>query len=204
MIIKGDLSSQFNRTLVGAPTDYVPFSQPFNADVPTHKSLTLAALNTLDQSGKGFYLMSEGGAVDRAEHANNTGRMIEEQIASEDTVQAIIDWVNRSDTAATWANTLLIVTADHDHLLYGPDAATVPFQPLVDKGRGVVPGNRWFGPNHGTGLVPLYAYGKGAAELVKLANKNDSFTDAQGRKWGHGKYLDQTELGALLKATLAQ
>ncbi len=204
MIIKGDQSSQFNRTLVGAPTAYVPFTQPFNADVPTQRSLTLAALNTLDQSGRGFYLMSEAGAVDRAEHGNNTGRMIEEQIASNDTVQAIIDWVNRADTAATWNNTLLIVTADHDHLLYGPNADTIPFQPLVDNGAGVVPGNRWFGPNHGTGLVPLYAYGKGASQVVALANKVDAYTDAQGRKFGYGRYLDQTDLGALLKATVAQ
>ena len=204
MILKADTSSNFNRTLVGAPTAYVPFTQPFNTDVPTLKNLTLAALNTVGQSGRGFYLMTEAGAVDRAEHGNNTGRMIEEQIESNTTVQAIIDWVNRTDTAATWNDTLLIVTADHDHLLYGPDGATVPFQPLVDNGPGVVPGNRWFGPNHGTGLVPLYAYGKGAAQIVAAATKTDAYTDAQGRKFGYGKYLDQTELGEILKATVAQ
>ncbi len=211
MIIKGDNSSQFNRTNtakiggvnINATQDTV-YATPLKTNVPTQAKLTVAALNALDQNGRGFYLMSEAGAVDRAEHANDTARMIEELDASEQTVQAIIDWVNRADTAATWDNTLLIVTADHDHLLYGPNGDTVPFQPLTDNGPGVVPGNKWFGPNHGTGVVPLYAYGKGAANVVALANKTDAYTDAQGRKFGYGKYLDQTDLGALLKATVSQ
>ncbi len=212
MIIKGDNSSQFNRTNTAKRSDGTSIdatedtvgATPLKTNVPTQAELTVAALNALDQNGRGFYLMSEAGAVDRAEHANDTARMIEELDASQQTVQAIIDWVNRPDTAATWANTLLIVTADHDHLLYGPDGTTIPFQPLVNKGVGKVPGNKWFGPNHGTGLVPLYAYGKGAANVVALAKHVDAYTDAQGRKFGRGKYVDQTELGDVLKATAAQ
>ena len=212
MIIKGDNSSQFNRTNtakrpdgtnIDATEDTVG-ATPLKTNVPTQAELTVAALNALDQNGRGFYLMSEAGAVDRAEHANDTARMIEELDASEQTVQAIIDWVNRPDTAATWDNTLLIVTADHDHLLYGPNGDTVPFQPLVDNGPGKVPGNKWFGPNHGNGLVPLYAYGKGAATVVALAKHTDAYTDGSGRKFGYGKYVDQTELGDVLKATAAQ
>ncbi len=207
MIIRGDNSSQFNRTNtvpgINGTQDTV-YGTPLKTNVPSQASLTVAALNALDVKGRGFYLMTEAGAVDRAEHANDTARMIEETIASEATVKAIIDWVNRADTSATWENTLLIVTADHDHLLYGPNGDTVPFQPLVDNGAGQVPGNKWFGPNHGVGLVPLYAYGKGAAEVVAMANKTDAYTDAQNRQWGHGQYLDQTELGAVLKATLGQ
>ena len=204
MIIKGDASSQFNRTLTTAPTAYEPYTDARKTNVPTLEKMTIAALNVLGQNGRGFYLMTEAGAVDRAEHANNTGRMIEEMIDSDNTIKAIIDWVNRKDTAATWNNTLLIVTADHDHLLYGPNADTIPFQPLQDKGPGLTPGNKWFGPNHGTGLVPLYAYGKGATTVVRMATRVDSYTDAQGRRFGNGLYIDQTELGQLLKATAAQ
>ena len=212
MIYQSFTSSQFNRTNTllranGTPIDAREdrvYGTPLKSAVPTQASLTIAALNTLAQNSRGFYLMSEAGAVDRAEHANDTARMIEELNASEETVQAIIDWVNSPATAATWDNTLLIVTADHDHLLYGPDGATVPFQPVQDRGPGNVPGNRWFGPNHGTGLVPLYAWGKGASQIVNLATDVDSYTDAQGRKFGHGRYLDQTRLGAALKATAAQ
>lgn len=227
MILKGDNSTQYNRAganvnptlhepyvpgiaLPACVTNNVPVAagvacaQPFQPNVPSQVKLTIAALNVLGSQGKGFYLMSEAGAVDRAEHGNSTGRMIEEQIDSDNTVQAVIDWVNRPDTAATWDNTLLIVTADHDHLLYGPNAATVPFEPLQDKGPGKTPGNRWFGPNHGTGLVPLYAYGKGADAIVALADKTDSYTDANGNTFGNGAYTDQTVIGKVLKATLGQ
>ncbi len=217
MIVKGFNSSQFNRAGVdpanppantGLPACVAPYTgacaNPLKTDVPSQASMTVAALNTLDRNGRGFFLMTEAGAVDRAEHANTTGRMIEEMVASDDTVKAIIDWVNRKDTAATWDNTLLIVTADHDHLLYGPNGDTVAFQRLVDNGAGAVPGNRWFGPNHGTGLVPLFAYGKGAAQLVALASKADSYTDANGKTFGHGVYMDQAQLGQVIKATVAQ
>lgn len=227
MILKGDQSTQYNRDGANVnPTLHEPYvpginlpacvtngvsvasgvacAQPFKTNVPSQVNLTIAALNVLGSQGRGFYLMSEAGAVDRAEHGNSTGRMIEEQIDSDNTVQAVIDWVNRADTAATWDNTLLIVTADHDHLLYGPDGATVPFQPLQDKGPGKTPGNRWFGPNHGTGLVPLYAYGKGADAIVALADKVDTYTDAEGRTFGNGAYTDQTVIGTVLKATLGQ
>jgi len=234
MIIRGDNSSQYNRAGVSTnPTLHevydparnlpncvtngvavaagVACQQPPQPNVPTLGSMTVAALNVLGSQGRGFYLMAEEGSVDRAEHGNSTARMIEEMIESNNTVQSVIDWVNRPDTAATWDNTLLIVTADHDHLLYGPDGATVPFQPLQDRGAGNTPGNRWFGPNHGTGLVPLFAYGKGAESIVALANKTDNPgvtltnpADGQSYTLGHGAYLDQTDLGVVLKATLGQ
>lgn len=224
MIMKSDNSTQYNRSGAGtnptlhepfvpgttlpacfpAPVTPVPCAQPLKTNVPTQVKLTIAALNVLGSQGRGFYLMSEAGAVDRAEHGNSTGRMIEEQIDSDNTVQAVIDWVNRADTAATWDNTLLIVTADHDHLLLGPDAATIPHQPLVDQGAGKVPGNRWFGPNHGTGLVPLYAYGKGSDAIAALATMNDTYTDSSGRTFGKGAYTEQTVIGKVLKDTLGQ
>ncbi len=231
MIMRGFDSHQYNRAgvstnptlhevydpardLPDCVTNNVPVGpgvacqQPPQANVPTQAELTLAALNVVGRQGKGFFMMSEAGAVDRAEHGNSTARMIEEQLASENTVQAVIDWVNRADTAATWENTLLIVTADHDHLLYGPQADTVPFQPLEDKGAGKTPGNKWFGPNHGTGLVPLLAYGKGADAIAALATQIDDTgidlvnpTDGKSYHLGYGAYTDQPTVGAVLKLT---
>lgn len=226
MIIRGDSSHQYNRAgnnvnptlhavydpaslLPNCVTNGVPVAagvacqQPPKTNVPSLASMTIAGLNTLAATGRGIYLMAEAGGVDRAEHGNSTGRMIEDMAESNATVQAVIDWVNRKDTAATWDNTLLIVTADHDHLLFGPDAATVPYQDLVDNGPGVVPGNRWFGPNHGTGLVPLYAYGRGAAQIEALATLVDSFTGSDGVTRGYGLYTDQSTIGQALKLTAA-
>lgn len=213
MIMKSYTSTQFNRsgdtTNPLEPHTKEPFTDPLKTNVPTQASLTVAALNALgrdvNKSGhtKGFYLMTEAGAVDRAQHANNVSRMIEEMKQSDDTVQAIVDWVNRADTDADWGNTLLIVTADHDHLLYGPQADRVPFQGLKSNGAGKAPAARFFGPNHGVGLVPLYAHGRGSTELMALANRTDSYTDQKGRTFGHGTYADQTDIGAFLKAALA-
>jgi alkaline phosphatase len=214
MILKTYTSTQFNRagdtTNPLDPHTKEPFTDPLRTDVPTQAELTIAALNAVGRQisprgkARGFYLMTEAGAVDRAEHANNTGRMIEEHIASNDTIKAIIDWVNRADTDASWDNTLLIVSADHDHLLYGPDGATVPFQKLQDNGPGKTPGNKWFGPNHGTGLVPLYAYGAGSQELTALATKVDTYLGPDGKRRGHGNYLDQTDVGTFLKSVLSK
>ena len=133
-------------------------------------------------------------------HSNNLGRMIEEYVEFNAAVQSVVDWVNRPDTGATWEDTLLIVTADHDHNLYGPDGATVPFQPLQDRGVGNLPGHRWFGATHSNNLVPLFAFGNGAADLIGLADDIDAFTDAQGRTFGRGRFTDQTELGNFLIA----
>ena len=94
----------------------------------------------------------------------------------------------------------LFVTADHDHNLYGPDGATVPFQPLQDRGAGNLPGHRWFGATHSNNLVPLFAFGQGASELIALADDIDAYTDAQGRTFGRGRFTDQTELGNFLIA----
>lgn len=213
MIVRSFTSTQFNRagetTNPQDPHTKQPYADPLKNDVPTQASLTIAALNAVGKQAnktgiRGFYLMTEAGAVDRAEHANNLGRMVEEMQASDETVKAIIDWVNRADTDANWRNTLLIITADHDHLLYGPQGDTVPFQPVGDNGKGQLPAGKFLGPNHGTGLVPLYAYGKGADELLALATKTDTYVDTDGTVRGHGAYADQTDVGAFLKAALSQ
>jgi alkaline phosphatase len=175
-----------------------PFTTPLRTDVPTLTDLSIAALNRLNEGEKGLYLLAEEGEVDRAMHANNLGRMIEAYIEFNAAVQAVIDWVDSGDSKATWGNTLLIVTADHDHLLFGPDAATDPYQDLVDNGAGVLPGHRWFSGSHSNQLIPLFAKGSGAEHVIALADDVDSYTDGQGRQFGRGLFTDQAELGRYL------
>ncbi len=57
--------------------------------------MTGAALNVLDEDSDGLFLMVEGGAVDWASHANQSGRMIEEMLDFNAAVQEIIRWVHR-------------------------------------------------------------------------------------------------------------
>ncbi len=74
--------------------------------------------------------MIEGGAIDWAAHANNMDQMVGEVLGFNAAVQTVIDWVDDPTTASTWANTLVIVTADHEtgYLTQAPN--TFPNQPL--------------------------------------------------------------------------
>jgi alkaline phosphatase len=180
------------------PAVETPFSVPRRKDVPALKTMALGALNVLDADPDGLFLMIEGGGVDRAMHANNMGRVIEERMEFDEAVEAVSAYLDANTAGNNWSNTLVIVTGDHDHLLLGPDSDTVPYQPLVDHGAGHVPGYKWQNAGHSNQLVPLYARGPGAAMFLACANQQDTYTDRSGRSFGRGAYLDQTEIFAVM------
>jgi alkaline phosphatase len=186
-------ATQANRS-GAAPATETPFSVARKGDVPDLKTMALGALNVLGRDPDGMFLMIEGGAVDRAMHANNIGRMIEERMEFNEAVAAVAAYLDAGTQGNTWSNTLLVVTADHDHLLLGPDSDTVPYQPLVDRGAGQVPGYRWQNNSHSNQLVPLFARGQGAEMVRTCATGDDSYVDSAGRRFGRGAYLDQTQL----------
>lgn len=193
-------STQFNRA--GAtPASEMPHQVARNSDVPSLKTMTLGALNVLGPDPDGLFLMIEGGAVDRAMHANNLGRMIEEKIEFDEAVEAVSAYLDANTNGNNWSNTLVIVTGDHDHLLLGPDSDTVPFQNLVDKGVGRLPGYKWQHTGHSNQLVPLYARGSGADRFLTCAKGRDSFTDREGRSFGRGSYLDQTDIFTVMSGS---
>jgi alkaline phosphatase len=190
-------STQANRA--GAqPATETPYSAPRKTDVPDLPTMARGALNILDRNANGLFLVIEGGAVDRAEHADDLGRMIEEKIEFDDAVAAVSAYLDANTNENNWSNTLVIVTADHDHLLLGPDSDTVPFQDLKDNGPGKVPGYKWQNNSHSNRLVPLFARGANANLIAGCAKRNDTYTDGQGRRFGSGAYLDQTEIFAVM------
>ncbi len=182
------------------PARETPFSVPRRTDVPSLKTMALGALNVLDADADGMFLMIEGGGVDRAMHANNIGRTIEEKMEFDEAVEAISTYLDANTAGNNWSNTLVIVTGDHDHLLLGPESDTVPYQPLADRGAGRVPGYKWQHTGHSNQLVPLYARGPGANMFLACANQSDALTDGSGRTLGRGAYLDQTEIFAVISA----
>jgi len=193
-------STQFDRA--GAmPATEAPNQVPRKTDVPGLPTMVRGALNILDDNPGGLFLVIEGGAVDRAEHGDNLGRMIEERMEFDDTVAAVSAYLDANTAGNNWSNTLVIATADHDHLLLGPDSDTVPYQPLVDKGAGHVPGYKWQNDSHSNQLVPIFARGPGAAIIAQCSKRRDAYTDAQGRKFGRGTYLDETEIFAVMTGT---
>ena len=190
-------STQANRAGAASATE-TPHSVARRDDVPSLRTMVLGAMNILDDNPRGMFLVIEGGAVDRAMHANNLGRMIEEKIEFDDAVAAVSAYLDAGTGGNNWFNTLVIVTADHDHLLLGPDSDTVPYQDLKDNGAGRMPDYKWQSNGHSNQLVPLYARGP-VADLIKgCEGRNDSYVDGQGRRFGRGAYMDDTEIFAVM------
>lgn len=167
-----------------------PFEVPFIETVPTLAGMTRAALNVLDDDPDGFFLMVEGGAVDWAGHENQSGRLIEEELAFTDAVQSVVDWV---ESESSWSNTLLIVTGDHETgYLTGPadSSGIAPIRlPLVNKGKGLLPGMAWHSHGHTNSLIPFYAKGAGADLFERVVDGNDPV---------RGKYIDNTDVAQVM------
>ncbi len=178
--------------------DDAPFSQPLNANLPTLATMTKAALNVLAREPNGFYLMIEGGAVDWANHANQPARMIEEQIDFHQAVEAVADWV---EAHSNWNETLVICTADHETgLLWGKRSDTIPFDPIVDRGKGRVPDLRYNSIGHSNSLVPLVARGAGCDQFAHLVRGVDA---TAAKHWSiSGQYVDNTDVFKVMLSAL--
>ena len=165
-----------------------PYVVPFISSVPTLVEMTQAALNVLDNDPDGFVLMIEGGAVDWAAHANQSGRMIEEQTDFDNAVEAVVDWVQKN---SNWGETLLIVTADHETgYLTGPMDPSNPINvPVVNNGAGVLPGMQWNFSDHTNQLIPFYAKGDDARWFKQSADLIDPI---------RGPYIDNTNIAQVI------
>jgi alkaline phosphatase len=166
-----------------------PYAVPLLQSVPTLVEMTKGALNVLDNNPNGFFLMIEGGAIDWAAHANQKGRLIEEQIDFNNSVDAVIQWVN---TNSNWNETLVIITADHETgMLWGPGSGTPKtFNPIVNNGQNHLPGMSYYSPEHTNSLVPFFAKGSGSQIFSVFADEIDSI---------RGKFIQNSEIAQGLK-----
>jgi alkaline phosphatase len=80
------------------------------AGEPSLAQLTAAAIRRLQREPKGFLLIVEGGRIDHAHHANNAYRALTDTIAFDAAVRAAVATTSAEDT-------LILVTADHSHVL---------------------------------------------------------------------------------------
>jgi len=103
------------------------------ATQPSLAEMTAKAIDILSQNANGYFLMVEGGRIDHALHGINAKRALVDTIAFDDAVKAAIDKIKLTDP--TLANTLIVVTADHDHTMtfngYGKRG-----NPILDITRG--------------------------------------------------------------------
>ena len=81
---------------------------------PALADMATAALDVLGTNEKGFWLMVEAGDVDWANHNNNIDNAIGAVFSGDAAFDAIATWVEKN---SSWEDTLLIVTADHGHMM---------------------------------------------------------------------------------------
>ena len=79
-------------------------------DEPSLADMTEKAIKILQKNGKGFFLMVEGGRIDHALHGTNAKRALEDAIAFDEAIKRALSLVDLK-------NTLVVVTADHDHTM---------------------------------------------------------------------------------------
>jgi alkaline phosphatase len=98
------------RRLLGlfAPS-HLPYEADRAADDPSLADLTRAALRVLQRHERGYVLLVEGGRIDHAHHDGNARRALVDTIAFSDAVR-VADELAGDDT-------LVLVTADHSHVL---------------------------------------------------------------------------------------
>jgi len=117
-----------------------------------------AAINLLKGNEKGFFLMVEGSQIDWACHANNQENTVNEMLDFDRAIKVAFDY------AAQDPNTLVIITADHETgglALTGGDIATGEVTATyATKG-------------HTSVMVPVFAYGAGAAEFAGIYQNSD-------------------------------
>jgi len=81
-----------------------------NPDLP---EAAQAALTRLQTNANGFFLMIEQGEIDWANHNHDYKSMVALVLELNQTVQAVVNYVNQPGDAIDWSNTTLVVTSDH-------------------------------------------------------------------------------------------
>jgi alkaline phosphatase len=165
---------------------------PFNDDVPALKDMALGAINILSKNNNGFFLMIEGGAVDWANHDNQSGRLIEEQHDFDEAVEACVEWVNKN---SNWDETLIIVTGDHETGYLTGTKDKVVFSDnlkayhVKDRGKGKMPEMYFHHDSHTNQLIPLFAKGAGSELFHIFADEYD---------YHRGAFLSNSEVGQIM------
>ncbi len=85
------------------------------AKEPSLAEMTDKAIDVLTAKKRGFFLMVEGGRIDHALHATNARRALQDTVAFDDAIKLALNKMEAVDPGLK--NTLIVVTADHDHTL---------------------------------------------------------------------------------------
>ncbi len=75
---------------------------------PTLEQMAVKAIDILDDTDEGFFLMIEGAHIDKHSHSNNDDAMTEALQAFDNTIDAVLDYAKAD------GETLVVITADHE------------------------------------------------------------------------------------------
>jgi len=114
---KNELASVTSGKLLGlfSPTSHLDYeldrvAKGASSTQPSLAEMTAKAIDLLSQNSQGYFLMVEGGRIDHALHGTNAKRALTDAVALDEAVKTALGKVDLG-------NTLIVVTADHDHTM---------------------------------------------------------------------------------------
>lgn len=105
----GKLLGLFSSSHMAYDLDRDPAKEPSLAEMTTR------SIDQLKGNPKGFFLMVEAGRIDHSLHETTARKALQDTVAFDDAIKVAIDKMKVIDP--TLKNTLIVVTADHDHTL---------------------------------------------------------------------------------------
>ena len=138
----------------------LPFEKGGDFSSRPHLSQMVEKALLLLDNEKGFFIMIEGGLIDKVGHGNDIEKNIGETVEFGNAVKTVLDWAKgRNDT-------LVIVTADHE---------TGGLTVIKNNGKGNYPEVTWKDKGHSGINVPLYAWGESSDAFGKTMDNTDFF-----------------------------
>lgn len=86
-----------------------------SSNEPSLAEMTSRSIDQLKSNTKGFFLMVEGGRIDHALHETTARKALQDTVAFDEAIKVSIEKMRVIDPDLK--NTLIVVTADHDHTL---------------------------------------------------------------------------------------
>ncbi|MEN3274335.1 MAG: alkaline phosphatase [Massilia sp.] len=110
-------SARTGRKFVGiySAESHLDYASKRRPEQPTLAEMTAKSIELLSANPKGFFLMVEGGKIDHALHDTNARNALVETVAFDEAIQTAVDRMRAIDPGLE--NTLIVVTADHDHTM---------------------------------------------------------------------------------------
>ena len=119
---------------------------------------TAKAIEMLNNSENGFFLMIEGSQIDFACHDNDSATLVEEMRDFNKTINTVLDFAEKD------GNTLVVVTADHE---------TGGLTIVDPEGNYTRTDFKWSTGSHSAVFVPVFSYGPGAERFSGIMDNTE-------------------------------